>query len=291
MKIVERKDINEEKWNEIVAKSAVQNPLLYSWALDATSVHWCAIIANNFDFIFPIPYEINLGVKRARQQVFSRQMDFIGDASCFPEALEIARKEFHTFDLRLSECTWGIANQEFQRLDLSKPIDYKINARRKIKKSDEIYKYELSNDPHTLLAMYAKNSFLKFKQPLANIERLEQLMLAFLSHNKGYVLNAVKDYKIQGAIFVIEDKLTDYYLIGDGPESSKKNGAIYGLMNQAIVRAQAKKMKYFDFGGSNVASVATFYRKFGAENCNYSRIYWNNAPFWFKLIQKVKKWT
>ena len=291
MKIVERKDIDDKKWNRTVEKSSVQNPLLYSWAMDATSYNWCAVIDGNYDFIFPIPYELKLGVKRARQQPFSRQVDFIGDETYFPQALELAKQEFHTFDVRVTENQCGEADQEFQRLDLSKPAEYKTNAKRKVKKADEVYTYEVSSDPHALLAMYAENSFLKFKQPLSNIDRLDQLMLAYLSNQKGYILNAVVDGEVYGAIFIIEDKSTTYYLIGDAPESAKKKGVIYGLMNQAITRAQEKRMRYFDFGGSNVGSVAAFYKKFGAEDCVYSRIHWDRAPAWFKLIQKVKKWA
>ncbi len=291
MKIVERKDIDDKKWNGTVESASVQNPLLYTWAMDATCYFWCAIVSGDYDFIFPIPYELKLGVKRARQQSFSRQVDFIGDITYFPQALELAKKEFHTFDVRITENEYGEADQEFQRLDLSNPTEYKTNAKRKIKKSDEAYTYEVSSDPHALLAMYAENSFLKFKQPLSNIDRLDQLMLAYLSNQKGYILNAVADGEVHGAIFIIEDKSTAYYLIGDAPESAKKKGVIYGLMNQAILRAQAKKMRYFDFGGSNVGSVATFYKKFGAEDCVYSRIHWDRAPAWFKLIQKVRKWA
>src|SRR5690606_15094881 len=120
MKIVERKDIDDKKWNRTVEKASVQNPLLYSWAMDDTSYNWCAIIAGNYDFIFPIPYELKLGVKRARRRPCSRQVDFIGDEAYFPQALELAKQEFHILDVRISESQWGEADQEFQRLDLSK---------------------------------------------------------------------------------------------------------------------------------------------------------------------------
>ena len=82
---------------------------------------------------------------------------------------------------------------------------------------------------------------------------------------------------------------TTYYLLGDSNEDHKKKGVIYGLMDFGIQKAQSKGMLNFDFGGSNIESVADFYKKFGAVDIYYTRVHWDKRPLWFKIIQKIKR--
>lgn len=289
MRLLARKEIDDAKWNACVANSKIQNPLLYSWAMDATSEDWCAIVDGDYTFLWPIPFSFNLGIKRARQQSFSRQVDIIGDSSLLPKAIELAKREFKQFDIRISKTIEIGENQKFQSLDLNTEIEFKTNAKRHIKKAKEKYIFEYSKDIDSLVELYKSNSFLKFKQPLSNLSVLKKSMEAYLRNEKGYLVVGTIENSVKAAAFFIEDKDTSYYLIGDAFDEDKKNGAIYGLINYAIEKSILEGKKIFDFGGSNVKTVAEFYKKFGAEDKAYSRIYWNQLPFWFKLIKKIKR--
>lgn len=288
MRLLARKDINDEVWNRIVESSSVENYILYTWAMDTTSENWCAIIDGEYDFILPIPFSVNVGVKRARQQVYSRQVDFIGEKNLLPKAIELLKTEFKECDVRISESELGITDQHFQILDLENVFEYTTNAKRLIKKSEHL-RYEQTDDLTSLMNLYASNTHKKIKNSNENLSRLKNLMTSCLENGKGYAFNAFDGENIIGACFIIEDKSTATYLIGDSNPEEKKAGVVYGMMNFAIQKAQEKKMKRFDFGGSNVDSVAQFYRKFGAKNQNYTRLSWDNSPFWFKTLKKIKK--
>ena len=71
------------------------------------------------------------------------------------------------------------------------------------------------------------------------------------------------------------------------PRIAKKNGAMYGLMNFAFETYKDRYSK-FDFGGSDVESVATFYKKFGAIDNSYYNYLINDLPLWFNLLKKIK---
>lgn len=288
MELVFRDQINTEKWDEVVASSNVQNPLIYSWALDATC-EWCAVINEDYSFAFPIPFVKQFGVQRALQQAYSRQMDYVGSAEDFEKAIVLIEKEFAECELRLAEFEPGEKDQKYQYLSLTIENKYKTNAQRLIKKADAIFKYEQSKDVHHLLALYENNSFAKFRQPKSNLFKLSELMSQMIKHNKGTVINAIHNGEVVGALFLIEDKSTIYYLMGDSHSSRKKEGVIFGLMNQAIEYAKINGFSKFDFGGSNVESVANFYKKFGAKDQFYTRISWNNLPFWFKILKRLKR--
>ncbi|MEJ6583317.1 MAG: GNAT family N-acetyltransferase [Crocinitomicaceae bacterium] len=287
MRLLARKNINDAVWNRIVENSPIENCILYSWAMDATAENWCAVVDGEYDFFLPIPFSVKLGVKRARQQVYSRQVDFIGDSKLFPKAIEILKTEFKEFDVRFSETKFGISDQYFQILDLTKEIDYSTNAKRLIKKAKH-FRYELTPDLAPLIELYTSNTHKKLNNSNAYLQRLKRLMQSCMENGKGYAFTALDGDKIVGACFIIEDKSTSTYLIGDADLDEKKAGVVYGMIDFAINTAKERNMKHFDFGGSNVASVAQFYRKFGSENKKYTRVNWDKSPFWFKALKKIK---
>ena len=288
LRLVNRKDINDEVWNRIIDSSTKENYILYTWALDATAENWCAIVEGDYNFIFPIPFSEILGVKRARQQIYSRQVDWIGDEKLMPKAIELLKSEFSECDVRISKSEFGISDQHFQVLDLERDFEFSTNAKRLIKKSEKL-NYVETDDLSALMRLYTSNTHEKLNNSNENLSRLENLMLSCKENGKGYAFNAFEGEKIVGACFIIEDKSTATYLIGDSNPEQKKAGVVYGMMNYAIQKAQEKKMKRFDFGGSNVDSVAQFYKKFGAKNQIYTRISWDNSPFWFKLLKKIRR--
>ena len=288
VKLVFRDKIDVKKWDAEVTSSDVQNPLIYSWALDATC-EWCAVIKEDYSFIFPIPFVKRFGVQRALQQAYSRQMDYIGSSEDFLSAIELIKKEFAECELRLTDADPGIADQKFQFLDFNLDYKYKSNAVRLIKRASKLFTYETSGNYKPLLKLYSKNSFKKFHQPKSNLLKLDNLMLRMIERKKGIVINAMHQGELVGSLFLIQDKSTMYYLIGDSNPNSKKDGVMFGLMNDAINLAKEKGLSRFDFGGSNVDSVAQFYKKFGAVDQFYTRITWNNLPFWFKILKRLKK--
>ena len=288
MKLVFRDKIDTKKWDAVVASSDIQNPLIYSWALDATC-EWCAVIKEDYSFIFPIPFVKRFGVQRALQQAYSRQMDYIGNSNQFLSAIELIKKEFAECELRLTDADPGVADQKFQFLDLNSNYKYKTNAQRLVKKANQLFTYEHSDSYRPLLGLYMNNSFKKFHQPKSNLLKLDNLMNRMIEEKKGMIINAMNQGELVGSLFLIQDKSTMYYLIGDSEQQGKKDGVMFGLMNEAITHAKEKGLSRFDFGGSNVDSVAQFYKKFGAKDQFYTRITWNNLPFWFKILKRLKK--
>ena len=71
--------------------------------------------------------------------------------------------------------------------------------------------------------------------------------------------------------------------------SSKEKNQIKNNINEAgglKIQQYAAKDCIFDFGGSNVKGIASFYEKFGAKNLTYYSHEYNQLP---KLINKLKK--
>jgi len=66
---------------------------------------------------------------------------------------------------------------------------------------------------------------------------------------------------------------------------SKANGAMFLIVDQ-LIRDHSEKIRVLDFEGSNVASLARFYKSFGSDEFNYLRIKRNRLPWILKLLKK-----
>ena len=78
----------------------------------------------------------------------------------------------------------------------------------------------------------------------------------------GDLISVYENKEFVGAGFFLLDKERVTYLKSASSEKAKKEGAMYGLINQAITKFKAD-YETLDFGGSDVESVANFYKKFG----------------------------
>ncbi len=280
-----RKDLDTDWWDQQVAASSLKNPMIYSWVMDILAEDW-SVFTNDKNAV-PVPYTTTLGIRRARQHPFSRQIDFLNfeAQSVFLKSIKHSFKEI---DLGIS-VEDGLENdQVFQYIELNDEPAYSTNAKRLIKKAEQ-FEYEFLEDVSDLVTFYHENTREKIGLPELYSVILGELMLAFLKHEKGFYIAAKQDGRVVGGIFVILDKDIAYYLIADGDAEAKKEGLIFGLMNQSIQHTRDMGYSRFDFGGSNVQSVADFYRKFGATDQPYARLKQNELPGWFKLIQKFKR--
>jgi len=188
-----------------------------------------------------------------------------------------------------------------------------------IKSNNLDYRYQLidfqeeiiqSSLGKRMLKRFDKNSFtVRFGQSTKMIERhikqelpkkidafntktlqsLQHLVEAFSTKNNLHVLEVLKDKEVVGGIFLVESKKRLLYLKGAFTETSKKEGAMYGAMQQAIEMANNKGL-IFDFGGSRVEGVRRFNINLGGKDQFYTFLSWNNAPFWFNWIKKIAIW-
>ena len=56
IKYLQNSEIDRKKWDRCIATSLQQLPYAYSWYLDAAAENWDAIVINNYEAVFPLPY-------------------------------------------------------------------------------------------------------------------------------------------------------------------------------------------------------------------------------------------
>lgn len=292
MKLVERKHIDVKKWNDTISNSDIENVFMYAWYLDSVCANWCALITDDYKTILPIPYARKLGVKQMIQAPFTREYDIIGNEFSWPEVLSFLASDFKSihFRNRSKNLVKSEKTRTHQLLSLKEDFQnsYSTNAKRILKKTTE-YLIESAKNPVVVLDLFRENVAHKVdtisKQDLVVLEKLMNTAL-HLKHGELLVVKEKKE--IVAAGFFLFDKQRVTYLKGASTETAKKAGAMYYLMNQAMLRYQAD-FATFDFGGSDIEKVAEFYHKFGAADRTYYDYTIDDLPFWFKTLKKLKR--
>jgi hypothetical protein len=265
---------------------------MYSWYLDAVSDNWSGVTSDNYSTLLPITYTRKIGIKQFNQALFTREFEVVGTDFSFVDGLSLIKNQFKNIQFR-SSSNLDVTNvqrvHQYIELDDLFESNYSTNAKRLIKKSNKNYTYKVVNCVDELIDLVKENVAHKIKEfTVQNIDKLKGLMNAAVSVNKGETIAVFENDIIVAAGFFLKDKSTITYLKGASTNEAKKNGAMFGLMDYAFSNYKAC-YSVFDFGGSNVDSVATFYKKFGAVDKKYFEYTINNLPLWFKLLKKLKK--
>jgi len=292
IKFIESKYIDKQKWDNTLSESDVNNVFMYSWYLDAVSDNWGGVISDDYSTILPVTYTCKLGVKQFNQVIFTREFEVVGSQFTLTEGVLILKRQFKNIQFRTNKKI-GNNNSEriHQYIELNESFsgNYSTNAKRLIKKSNKNYTYQVVNCVNELIELVEQNVAHKIKEfTPKNIEKLNVLMDKAFGVNKGETIAVFDDGNIVASGFFLKDKSTITYLKGASNEVAKKNGAMFGLMDFAFSRYN-KDFSIFDFGGSNIESVANFYKKFGAKDRIYYEYTINELPLWFKVLKKLKK--
>jgi hypothetical protein len=276
----------KKQWNELVSLHGV-SVFSESIYLDATAENWAILYTDNFKSGMACPYVMKGGVKILVTPFFNRYMEWIGDPIPEEEITEALKNEFPVADLQVGG-GFSLNQRMYQKLD---PGKLKLNqqAKRSLNKSTE-YRVTRAEDVPTMMQL--------LRSELANrihgineqtLPILESLVTRY-KNNRLRQFNLYKENEWFGGLWILETDSTVLYLKGTTTEEAKKSGGMYKLMLTAIEYADSKG-KVFDFGGSNVESVRRFNLNFGAEDIVYSRLSWNNAPFWWRIIKLIRdKW-
>ena len=294
MKFLERKDIDLEAWDRRIQSDAEENIFCYSWYLDATAENWGGLVSEDYQTILPVPYTVKLGIKRYYQAPFTREYSIFGTNFNWEKALQELNGQFKHFSFRTNELPIHSEKEErrhqFLSLDADLELRYRSNAKRLIKKGNKHYSITVGGKPSTLIQLFKDTVGHKIESIDSDaLEKLNQLMLKALNKGKGELLRVTGDNgELLAGGFFLKDKKRITYLKGAATNEAKKKGAMYALFDYAFKKYRPD-FDTFDFGGSDVDNVATFYKKFGAADRKYYNYTIDKTPFWFKALRKIKR--
>lgn len=158
--------------------------------------------------------------------------------------------------------------------------EFKDKTRNSIKKATQNF---------SVKAAASIDEFIDFKRNNSNINALNLIILKRIlnfafDNNLGEILHAKNsENEICSSIFYIWDDSTAYLLQSINNKKTNYSGATSLLIWEAIKNASSKT-KSFDFEGSMIQSIETFFRSFGGKQTPYFEINKTNHPL-LKLLR------
>lgn len=292
--IVHSSKIDKRKWNQLVDDTENATIFSKSFYWESTADDWYAYLDPNYTYAIAFGVTQKLGIKSIYPPFYHRYTEILGeknevDLNHFEEAI---KKHFSYGTLQTREDFLKSTTKEeyiFQVIPSGNKI-LKTQAKRMLKKasnyklSENVAQKELS----TLILSVMKEKLDFYNTRTA--QRLSQLVERVEKEGDLISLGLYEKEKLVGGLFGLSYKNRLIYLKGACLSEVTKNGGMYLLMNE-LIEIASKNNQLFDFGGSRVEGVRYFNTRFNSEDKKYFSYTWNRAPYWFKIIQRIRKWV
>lgn len=300
IRYLERDEIDLVKWDACIANAFNGIAYAYSWYLDIVANTWDALVANDYEAVFPLTFNTKFGINYLYQPFFTQQLGIFSIRPITPMLVQDFIKSiptkfrhidinFNTFvKLNISKAT--IVPRITHHLDLIEPYHvisarYSKNTKRNVSKSVACNVSVVKGiNPNLLLELKLNNQAVPFKKEQVDIAR--KLITQSISKGVGeiYVAYTNKNELCAGALFLSSNDKSIYLLASSTPEG-KQSRAMFALVD-FYIKQNSELPLVLDFEGSNVESVARFYTGFGASPCEYSRFVINRLPWPLNLFRK-----
>ncbi len=307
IKYVKHDRINKKLWDEVIHNSYNCNVYALSSYLNITTQgKWDALIAGNYDYVMPLPVKKKFFIKVSLHPLFNQQLgifsphkisreivkDFI---DAIPESIKYFELKFNKFN-DLSNANKGEIKLNINyELDLILPYHelykkFSSNTKRNIKKAlnnnvktvfidnksfFNFFKYYFSKQFKGVLG---KKDFLIFKK-LVDFGTLKS------NFTPIFIGSVNKETKLISVAFFIKHKNKIYYIDGISSSEGKEKSAMF-LIFDFIIKTYSGSNMILDFEGSNIESVARFYKGFGSMQTQYTNLIINRLRFLANLKRK-----
>lgn len=304
IKFLHRHEIDEQQWNYCIEHATQSLPYAYTFYLDVVSPNWSALIADNYTAVMPLPIRKKYFLHYLYQPVPCPQL---GVFSINKQNQHHLTHFYQAIPSFIRYINYGVNHASFCKgygkfttndnyeLDLNLPyeellMNYKYNCRRTIKLSLKKNLHFVENISAGAIIKLLEDT--KQQQlPQLNQQTSNQLvnLLEMLTHqNLGFSLGILNNQKqLCAAVFYIKTNLRIVNLINAGNEVARKNRWMLVLIDQ-IIKKHAGTNRTFDFEGSNIPSIASFFKNFGPQKKTYHTWYWNRLPIALRWIKKIK---
>ncbi|MBP6430496.1 MAG: GNAT family N-acetyltransferase [Ferruginibacter sp.] len=285
------------KWDNCIAQASNETVYAYSYYLNHMTIHWDALVANDYEFIMPLTYNKKYGIYYLYQPPFCAQLGVFGNnitskiLEAFIQAIPL---KFKYCDIYLNNenvfTIPNIYNRINYILDLNKPYNiiydaFRENIKRNIKKCKQLNTEVKKDIAINCIIELAKEQNATFSNlSNNNYQSLEQLFMYLKKQNKAITYGIYLQEKLlASAAFFFSGNRAYYILVGNSPDG-KTLGASHALIN-TFIEDHANQNLILDFEGSDISSLAFFYSSFGAIEEKYSALKFNKLPWFVKWLK------
>lgn len=288
---VDHHHIDPTKWDSTILRSP--HPLVYGLSEYLNAIcesQWDALIYKDYEAVFPLPFKKKFGIKYLVQPVFCQQLGAFGSnvnvstndfLSAIPKRFLRVRLQLNPYFDQKNEVesiqtkpagiiasSGKLTTKTNMTIQLSQPLNYNKDCKKNLHRLAELpIEYQIN----AISIREAIDTYRKAwgKQNPEIGDEHYQLFANACTEKLSFTVTAhhQKEGDLLGAaIFLITPENTKrslHYVCAGPTEAGKSIGVMHGVIDFILNRYQGENM-LFDFEGSSIASVASFYKKFGA---------------------------
>ncbi|HRD57734.1 MAG TPA: hypothetical protein PK504_06775 [Ferruginibacter sp.] len=296
--------IDKTKWDSTIENSP--NGFIYcrSFFLDAMCT-WDALVLGDYDYVMPLPHKNKWGIQYIYTPFFIGQTGIISSleisnqmVNCFLKAIP---KHFSYIDLSLNEgnvlpeaneCT-----NVLQRVNYILPLNqlyhliennYSKDAKKNLRQAAQYHLNFVEDIGLEKVVSFFKNAYGSLNEKIS-----DDIFNSFIEAGNKAIQQGVgltvgltnAEGQLVSAAFLGKDTKRIYYICAAPNEAGRNANAQHVLIDE-LIRKYAGSNLLFDFEGSDIPAVATFYKKFSPEIKMYPRVKINRLPFWIRWLKK-----
>lgn len=285
MKLLQRAEISEEKWDECVRASPFFRHYALTSFLDAACDNWMGLTDDDYSFVWPVPFK-KFPVPRVYQPLLMQQLGPFGKeviAEQIKDGMNLLRGRFTHIRIKFNDqvsrhqLDGDIAEHQNFELDLSPAYSmkrYNRTVQSNLKKSEKANLIiESSNefDPWGIGTFKVS----KGKEVKVLTERfylqVQAVFQSFAAKDSALCYTAFKDDNKVAQVYLLNTNHRLLFLFSASNDLGKQFGAMHAIVDE-IIKAYSGRKFILDFEGSNAEGLAYFYAGFGAERKVYLQL-------------------
>jgi hypothetical protein len=300
IQIFPAEQIDKQRWDNCIERSA--NGLIYSRYdyLETICDNWHAVVTGDYETVMALPWRKRFGTRYLYEPPFIQQLGFIGTATGDALALRDAVYSFAKYgDLLLNYSNHQLAQQLKAPkrtnfiIDLSMGYDavypgyakdLKYNLRRI--QSDN-YSYSGAERISEAVALFRSVYGRRFPHvSAAEYEKFTVLCHTLYKKGMCFTRNIADDKGVLLCIAVFLKDEKRIYNIMNTTTTAGRTTKANELLLDLVIKEFSGQPLLFDFEGSDLPGVKSFYEKFGAVDQPYYHYHFNRLPFPLKLFKR-----
>lgn len=303
--LLQHHEIDKKRWDTVISNSPHGLIYTYSWFLDMAAPGWCAMVADDYKYLMPLPVRTKWKLKYIYPPFFIQQLGIFSEddeevsAEITSAFLKMVNEHFRFAEMYLHEQCSVFSDSGFRfrkRINHLLPLlkryeslsaDYSSQLKRNLKKANSSGAVIRNlNHVSAIIKLFRKSeSGRKSNYRTADFTRFELLIEECMKHDMAEI-SGVYDKKgvLQGgAVFLISHQRITF--IFSGLSEYGREHSLLALLLDAKIRQHASSEMIFDFEGSMDKGLARFYKSFGSLETGYTFVTLNRLP---KVIQWLK---
>lgn len=277
IKYIKRSELNIEKYNSCISNSNNSRIYSYSWYLDCVADNWDALVLNDYEAVMPLPWRIKYLIKYIYIPIWTQQMGVFSGKEITKNLTEefiksIPRKfrkitvSFNSENKLQLTNIYEICNNYVITLNKSYVelyAKFNTNRKRALKKSKSL-SIDIDDGLTTIEFLKFHSEYSKFPSNASKELKLKRLLE--LKQRKLIGIRIEGEIEAVLLYFVNRKRIT--YLLPISTKKGKSNGLPTRLITHLLKQHESSNL-IFDFEGSMVSGVASFYRSFGSSKETY----------------------